>query len=91
MVPHSKHGTQSPDAIYGTGHPNPARIDHADTPWRVRRMQFASGPVPLQVQKEDLKPEVSEGDAHAAIGRVTAAFIDTILKVRAGPLQRARQ
>lgn len=46
----------------------------------VSHMQFASGAPPLLVQKRDLKPEVTEEDAHKAIAQVTVEFMRFLLE-----------
>ena len=45
----------------------------------MSHMQFASGEPPIIVKERDLKPEISEEQAHSTIATLTAAFIATQL------------
>jgi hypothetical protein len=45
----------------------------------MSHMQFASGTPPLLVKERDLKPEITESEAHNAIGNVIAMFIEATL------------
>jgi hypothetical protein len=46
----------------------------------ISHMQFASGPIPSNVLKNDLKPEVSAEEAHSLIANDVVAFASGILQ-----------
>lgn len=42
-------------------------------------MQFSSGEPPINVKKNDLKPEISELEAHQAISNLVGEWINQLL------------
>ena len=58
----------------------------------VSHMQFASGPPPFLVKKSDLKPTVSEAEAHNMTARTIALYLDVQLQtLNAGNAAKALQ
>ena len=51
--------------------------------------QFASGPMPAEVRRYDLQPDISDDDAHKMMGGHMTSFISTVFNI--GNVTEAKQ